>query len=328
MGHTINQVRHFYVATEIADAGTEGKRVHIADGEKVGKLVPQINKKKDWIYFEYMSPAGQVRSDLINLSKITYMKLTEKEQLRNPLTRYKITLGGKVTEEVLLVLTFKQFLSFSEEDTQSIVVNFVPDKKGSTASDALKEIAYNLGKSLIKGYDSLVEVYLNGTEKITPKTTLKSLTGTYTSIELRERVLPFKVGFSAVRQTQYEVRPIGEGLKVEKLPLSRTDANAYAENGPKIAEMEWFYHGTRGDIYRMAGYPNIIPTEYVADASKEYYTLDIHYHFSDQGISSYNSEKDITIAAENKEDLLKIINAIKGAATDTNEKLEIVADEC
>ena len=54
--------------------------------------------------------------------------------------------------------------------------------------------------------------------------------------------------------------------------------------------------GERGDQYRYQGWPNYIPTKYVADASTQYHVLELHFVFTDTGVNSYNSEKDITIA--------------------------------
>jgi len=84
-------------------------------------------------------------------------------------------------------------------------------------------------------------------------------------------------------------------------------------NGYKIADLEYFCMGERGDQYRGMGWPNIIPTHYMCNPTKdtEYNILEIHYAFTDDGASSYNSEKDITIAAEDAGVINGIIAAIK-----------------
>lgn len=85
------------------------------------------------------------------------------------------------------------------------------------------------------------------------------------------------------------------------------------KNGKKIADMEYFCLGERGDIYRNMGWPNTIPTTYMVDPTKEYNTLEIHYTFTDAGTSSYDSDKDITIVAESAAVINGIITALNTA---------------
>jgi hypothetical protein len=85
-------------------------------------------------------------------------------------------------------------------------------------------------------------------------------------------------------------------------------------NGKKIADLEWFCRGEREDQYRMMGYPNYIPTNYLVDPSLDYNVLELHYGFTDEGVSYYRSEKDITIVAEDASVLNSLIGAINSAA--------------
>lgn len=83
----------------------------------------------------------------------------------------------------------------------------------------------------------------------------------------------------------------------EKIPNSAISVGYNAVgNGTKIADMEFFYAGERGDQYRYKCWPNVIETELLAEADKQYNVLEIHYAFTDTGVNSYRSEKDITIA--------------------------------
>ena len=79
-----------------------------------------------------------------------------------------------------------------------------------------------------------------------------------------------------------------------------TKANAVAGttgvgNGKKIADLEYFCMGERGDQYRNMGFPNVIDTKYLVDPTKEYNVLELHFAFTDTGVNSYRSEKDITV---------------------------------
>lgn len=71
-------------------------------------------------------------------------------------------------------------------------------------------------------------------------------------------------------------------------------------NGQSIADLEWFCAGERGDQYRMKGWPNYVHTDYLigtAGAAQQYHVLEIHYAFTDTGVNSYRTEKEITVVA-------------------------------
>lgn len=75
-----------------------------------------------------------------------------------------------------------------------------------------------------------------------------------------------------------------------------TSAN-YEQNGKKIADLEYFCMGNRGDIYRNMGYPYVIKTNYIADPTLKYDVLNIHYEDHGANDAVEKSEKDLTIVA-------------------------------
>lgn len=98
------------------------------------------------------------------------------------------------------------------------------------------------------------------------------------------------------------------------IPNPALSAGTFIGNGTTLADMEWFYMGERADQYRMAGWPNYIPTTYMVDPTQEYYVIEIHYGFTDTGVNSYRSEKDITIVCTNSTYAGNIYNKICNAA--------------
>lgn len=66
-------------------------------------------------------------------------------------------------------------------------------------------------------------------------------------------------------------------------------------DGHKIADLEYFCMGERGDVYRMAGFPNVIRTKYLVNPDLKYNTIDIHYAYVGSNEAVQKSEKDITI---------------------------------
>lgn len=102
-------------------------------------------------------------------------------------------------------------------------------------------------------------------------------------------------------------------------------------DGHKIADLEYFCMGERGDVYRMMGFPNVIRTKYLVDPDLKYNTIDIHYAYVGPNEAVQKSEKDITIVvpkvgANNKasnELTNKIITAINNATGLTITTLDV-----
>ena len=67
-------------------------------------------------------------------------------------------------------------------------------------------------------------------------------------------------------------------------------------SGYKLADMEYFAIGERGDEYRMAAYPNHIKYDYKIDPTKPYSVLNIHFSYKGFNDQSHKSEKDIIFA--------------------------------
>lgn len=148
----------------------------------------------------------------------------------------------------------------------------------------------------------------DATETISAAVTSEVTTasGTATGVIVEEIAQPWTLGLRTQDVIDFDIYGntvnLGNNNEInwmgEVTDLTSSNSN-YVGNGKKIADMEWFYMGERGDQYRMMGYPNYVPTEYMADPSKEYSTINIHFNFQGEGISIQKSEKDICIAVPN-----------------------------
>lgn len=78
-------------------------------------------------------------------------------------------------------------------------------------------------------------------------------------------------------------------------------------NGHIVADMEYFFSKGRADIYGFMGYPDINPSEMIANKNSDYYILDIKYYFQDNGMLNQNSEKELTFACTDLSTLKNII---------------------
>lgn len=64
------------------------------------------------------------------------------------------------------------------------------------------------------------------------------------------------------------------------------------KNGYKVAEMEYFYHGERGDIYRGMGYPNTVTTKLKAIPDAEYKLYE--YDLTTDSCGDYNASSPVS----------------------------------
>lgn len=301
---SINQVRHLYVAKTLK-TGT-----NLAATDAAGSILPKGDTDKTHIYFQYMSPGGIVRSDLIKVDKIMRAKATASEDLAYNLKRVLVTLDSNVSatpvagQEYILRVAFRQYIGLSEED-QYQKYGYVKVAPNMTASDFYKEMGLSLLKNVMaEEYNTLINIYLktaSSETQLTKDTDVTGLTDTYTGIILEEAVQPWVRGMMPQAFIPFDVqfRPIVvDGDEYLWGTVENQTPTKKVEDGHNIADLEYFCMGARGDDYRLMGYPNYIPTTYLVDPEAKYDTLDIHYAFTDSNEGVQKSEKDITLVCE------------------------------
>lgn len=297
---SINQVRHLYVAKALKSGA------NLLATDAAGSILPKGDTAKTQMYFQYMSPAGIVRSDLIAVDKIMYAKATGSEDLAHKLTRVLLTLDANVNatpvagQEYITRIAFRQYIGLGEEDTNQ-KYGYVKATANMTASDFYKKMAISIADNVSRDTTPLVTVYLktaDDEEPVAPKTKEADLTGTYTGIILEEAVQAWELGTMPQAFIPFTVQPttvIVDGDEYIWGVVEAQEATNQVEDGHNIADLEYFCMGARGDHYRMMGYPNVIKTTYLVDPTAKYDTLDIHYAFTDSNEGVQKSEKDITI---------------------------------
>ena len=319
MNFSINQVRHLYVAKALK-SGT-----NLLTTDAAGSILPKGDTAKTHLYFQYMSPGGIVRSDLIAVDKIMSAKATGSDKLAHKLTRVLLTLNADVSanpvagQEYITRIAFRQYIGLSEED-QNFKYGFVKATSSmKNASDFYKKMAISIADNVSRDTTPLVTVYLktsNSEELVVPKTKEANLSGTYTGIILEEAVQDWELGTMPQEFIPFTVQPTTIIVNGEECVWGKVESQAAThkvENGHNIADLEYFCMGARGDHYRMMGYPNVIKTKYLVDPTAKYDTLNIHYAFTDSNEGIQKSEKDITIACVNDgshTDMKALITAI------------------
>ncbi len=301
---SINQVRHLYVAKTLK-TGTS-----LLETDAAGSILPKGDTAKTQLYFQYMSPGGIVRSDLIAVDKIMYAKATSSDSLAHKLARVLLTLDSNVNatpvagQEYITRIVFRQYIGLGEED-QNQKYGYVKATPNMTASDFYKKMAISLAKNVSEDTTPLCTIYLyNGsaTTEVTKTSTEDDLTGTYTGIIFEEVEQAWELGTMPQEFISFTVQPttvVVDGDEYIWGIVERQDPENQVEDGHNIADLEYFCMGARGDHYRLMGWPNFIKTRYLVDPDEKYDTLDIHYAFTDSNESVQKSEKDITLVCVN-----------------------------
>lgn len=339
-----NQVRQLYVATALESSDA------IASGT-AGSIAVKSDTAKSHLYFEYMGAGGMTRSDLIDIKNILYAKATDADDLAYDLAKYKLTLddtvnGGEpvVAQDYILRIAFRNYPGLSEED-QYFKYGMVHAVTGMTASDFYKTLALSLVKNFSREEQGLLKFYLEtkgsdagvvaGTlTEVTKDTKESSLTGTYTGIIIEEAPQDWILGVMEQAPVNFTIQPdliIDNGDERIWGVVKKVTSTNSIPDGHKIADLEYFCMGERGDVYRMVGFPYVIRTKYLVDPDIKYNVIDIHYAYVGPNESVQKSEKDITIVvpkigADNKasNDLANsIISAINKATGLTIKTLDV-----
>lgn len=274
------------------------------------------------VYFTYKNGKDEtLRSDLIDPAKVTMFKTTLATNMRKPLHRTLVTLESGVNggipipgEDYEIRIAISQFQDIAEESIY-YKYGFVHATTMSTpdASSFYKEMAISLAKNFSREVTKFFKFYvttdatpnaasLTSLTEVTAATKSATLTGTYTGIVIEELAQDWNLALMPIEGVNYavtvdEITYNGESVKWGV--VSTAAGYATIKNGYDIADMEYFFMGERGDQYRMFARPqDRIPTKLLADVTKEYDVINIHYYFTDSLGGVQKSEKDITLAVE------------------------------
>lgn len=300
-----NQVRQLYVA----------KAYQASTLSAVGDLTAVGNANNAALYIKQLGAGGLVRSDLIPADDIVSVKHTAAEKLAYPLKRVKVTLSSDINsgapvagQDYLLRIIIKNYIGISDAD-QYLKYGLVHAISGMSASDFYKTLVLSLVKNFVKETPKMFKFSLEvgGTAttvgtltEVTPLTKASALTGTYTGIVIDEIESDWILGVFQQTPTNFEVQTdevVYEGDNVLWGTVTVETPASSVPDGKKIADLEYFLMGERGDQYRMTGFPNVIRTTYLVDPTLAYDTYDITYFYAGPNEDIQKSQKTITIVA-------------------------------
>lgn len=321
---TENQVRQFYVIpTGSADTtnvkeptkivtGTSGTYPADLSALAAGACQFVINPSGDEAYMLYKGPSsdGLQRSDLLKKCNITDVRFTDAGDLKHKMKKVEIALDSNVSatpivgQDYILNVEIKNYIAIGNDSTK---VKFgAAHAFNTTASDLYKALAINLAKNLARESVALLNVSLKTTSDPVPVTASSTTTSlaavTATGIILEEVEQPWRRGVAQQEFVNFEAMPstiYSGGADVVWGTVTDVTANNtnYLPNSKKVADMEWFFHKERGDVYGEVGYPNNIDTVYQVDPSNStgYSFIDIHYFAEGNSHNVGKSEKTLTI---------------------------------
>ena len=301
-----NQVRQLYVVDNVASS----ESALATAGDIFAK------KSGDDIYFKYVGALGDtMRTDIVNQKQLIYTSVATSDKLAYKLKGQKITLnpnvnGGAPIEgrDYLLRVLFSEYIGISPVD-KTLKYGTVHITPGMTASDFYAEMAYALMQSQKKEPNPImnVAVIISGTfegNEISDTDTLQDVKdmGTIEGIVIYEAGQPWHLGVmpQGVIKIDAQITRItynGDDTIFWGVVEDATMPSSYVlPEGQKIADLEYFCMGERGDQYRNAGWPNVIQTKYLVDPTAEYDLYTIHYAYVGEGTHQEKSEKDIQFA--------------------------------
>ena len=336
-----NQVRQLYVATS--------KTSSVLASSAVGTISVNKDTAGNHLYFEYKGADNLMRSDLINIKDILYAKATDERNMATSIKSVTVALDATVNEgtpvagqDYNLRITFRQYAGMSDEDT-SFRYGSAHAYSGMSADKFYKTLALSIAENSSRDVVPLIKVEVHsrdtnneggfdaeGYKVVTPTTkdngaedetnsywdsTAGTVISDIDSIRISEVEQPWRLGVMPQTPVYFTVNPVPVTVEGdERIWATVTEGtNGTINNGKKIADLEYFCMGERGDVYRGVGFPNNIATSYLVDPSKAYHTLDIHYVYAGDNESVQKSEKDITIVCSDRVKFNEIVLAFNKA---------------
>ena len=304
-----NQVRHLYVANALKEDKT--KLTAVGDF-----FIGSTNEFQKELYFMIKGPDTVLKSDFIPLNSITSIRTLSTDNMASVLKSVNVTLDANVNEgkpiagqDYILRINLRQFYGMSDQD-QYFKDAAVHATKGMTASDFYT--------AMKKSLDMCFSREVGATPTSNP---YLEFTASAAGLKIKAKEQPWELGVEASEDVYFEVVPTTVYDGVDDLiwgKVEKDSTNYVASNGTKkLADLEYFLLGERGDQYRKIGWPNDIETKGMVNPSHDYNIIDIHYSFSDTGVNSYKTEKDVTLAVDATnpnliDDVIKKLNEVGG----------------
>lgn len=288
---SVNQASHLYV---VKNYGLNKEVV-----ENIGDIVVKTTKDNQNLYFSYMGEGGILRSDLIPIKNIMHYSYKSALELITPLRKAVITLNEDsivAGQDYLIKIKY----SIGSIDNQYLKYGVVRGTKGMTVSEFFQTMKTSLEKNFARE-DFQSFTFTAGEDRLTIKENEpKWILGTYP-----QRPTDFEITVDTIEVDGVEIT----WGNVEYAKATEADGTYFYPNSKKIADLEYFCMGERGDQYKNYGWPNVIPTKYMVNPNESGYdVINIHYAYTGSNEAVQKSEKDIFLVGTR---LYELSNSIK-----------------
>lgn len=305
-----NAVQHIIMAKSV-----DVKVIDAKTGE-----APASGAVVEKFYIQYKNAYGDLmRSDLIDAGKIRAYSAKEYKAGTQRTVTIKVNKAELTPNtEYSLRVMIREVMSGSQEDQMVGVVSFTTSS--ATDKTALsKELTDGLAEQINKMYGVSGKKY----NKLDwPVLEAVGETGdtadTIVIKEVANNLKPWIVGKVQLRPYNFDIYPnpvlsisstgntnfesfdwIDTSKGVDKGLFTKTVGGSLGHgNGKVVADLEYFYHGDLGDFYRMNNYPLNITTEYMADPTKWYDSINLAFFYRGEATSPQASEKQLLIECE------------------------------
>ena len=316
-----NQSRQLYVVNSVVAAN--------ADPVNAGDIKVKETADSKEFFFSIMGATddGLQRSDLVNKCNIMDIRATAAGDMMHKMKKVEIALDSNVSATPIIGQNYVLNVNINgyiANGNDSIKVKFGAAKAfTSVADDLYKALALNLAKNFSPNIEpvKLIKITLKGdanNTEITNKTKLSDLSAiTATGIILEEVEQPWRLGAAKVEYVNFTVQPSTiYANQMDQIWGVVTDVTAgnsnVLPNSKIVADMEYFYHKNRGDVYGLVDWPNNIDTKYMVNPSLAagYSFIDIHFYYEGNSHNIGHSEKTITLVGD-KTELAKIVSDLE-----------------
>lgn len=270
---SVNQASHLYV---VKDASKDV-------AENAGDIVLKTTDGGKNMYFSYMGEGGLIRSDLIPVENIIAYSYKTATELKTPLKKATVVLNNEISANPVAgqdyILRVKY--SIGSIDNQYIKYGVVRGFVGMTADEFYTKMVESLNNNFKREAEPAFTFEKTGSGIEITEVEPKWVLGTYP-----QRPVDFEISVDTI---------VADGAEGPWGKVTIANSDKSYPNSKKIADFEWFCMGERGDQYKNYGWPNVIPTKYMVDATNTdgYSVMNIHYSYVGANESVQKSEKDI-----------------------------------
>lgn len=338
MVFSTNQVRQLYVVNTVQGTAQQTDGV-VSASDAAGTIALKTDAKGKNLFFQYKGADNVMRSDLINIDNILHINAvgadddSQKHYLKQAVVKLdsSVNSGNPIAgQDYILRICINPYVGMSDEEPY-FKYGAVHAVRGMTPAKFYAKMAASLYKNFSRELSKMLEFTIagkvvdrvktdtNGNEVlIDPTGTPITVSDEYADgITITEVEQEWTLGIKEQIYVNFTVIPTtvtfdGDEVKWGEVTVGNSDTAI--DNGKKIADLEYFCMGERGDQYRNIGWPNSIPTKYLVDPSTSYNILDIHYAYVGANEGPQKSEKDITIVCSDKAQLNKLIGQLASAS--------------